>query len=127
MRDLAASVTETELAILRVLWEAGRATAPQITEAVYPSRTPSDYATVHSLLKRLEAKKVVARDRSTHPHGFTARVTESDIAGLQLQKLADRLSGGSLAPFIMHLVESRKLSKDEVAQIRSMLREYKAK
>ena len=89
-------VTDTELAVLRVLWQQGPHTARGITEKVYSGYSASDFATVHSLLKRLEAKGAVDRDRSTHPHGFSAAVSETDIAGFKLAEVADKFSGGSI-------------------------------
>ena len=120
-------VTDAELALLRVLWRHGRQTARRITEVVYPGCSASDFATVHSMLKRLEAKGAVRRDRNTHPHGFTAAVTELDVAGYKLQEFADQLSDGSMAPFIMHLVQSQGLSEEEADTIRKMLRNYRPK
>jgi BlaI family penicillinase repressor len=121
-------VTDAELAVLRVLWQQdGRETAREITEVLYPNCSASDFATVHSMLKRLETKGAVTRDRSTHPHGFTAAVTETDVAGYKLQEVANQLSDGSMAPFILHLVQSQRLSKDEADTIRKMLRNYKPK
>jgi predicted transcriptional regulator len=120
-------VTETELAVLRVLWRHGKETARGITEKVYSGCSASDFATVHSMLKRLEAKGVVERDRSTHPHGFTAAVTETDIAGFKLQQLANQLSDGSMAPFILYLAESQRLSQEEADAIRRMLKSYRPK
>lgn len=120
-------VTDTELSVLRILWQAGTETARGITEALYPSCSASDVATVHSLLKRLEAKGAVRRDRSTHPHGFAAAVTDADVAGHKLDAMAEQLSDGSMAPFIMHLLRSRKLKQTEADEIREMLKDYKPK
>ncbi len=120
-------VTDTELAVLRVLWQHGKQTAREITEKVYSGYSASDFATVHSMLKRLEAKGAIDRDRSTHPHGFTAAVTETDIIGFTLAEMADKFSGGSMAPFILHLMEARKLSQKDADAIREMLKNYKAK
>ena len=117
-------VTDTELAVLRVLWQHGKQTARGITEKVYADCSASDFATVHSMLKRLEGKGAVDRDRSTHPHGFTAAVSESDIAGFQLAEIAERLSGGSMTPFVLHLLEAQKLSKKDADAIREMLKNY---
>lgn len=120
-------VTDTELAVLRVLWQHGKETARRITEKVYSRYSASDFATVHSMLKRLEAKGAVDRDRSTHPHGFTAAVTETDIAGFKLAEMAAKFSGGSMTPFILHLMEARQLSQQDAEAIREMLTNYKPK
>ena len=119
-------VTDTELAVLQVLWQAGATTAREIAEMLYPECSASDMATVHSMLKRLELKKAVRRDRSTHPHGFAAIVTEAELAGHELDAMAKKLSGGSLAPLILHLLDAQRLSQTEVDEIRSMLKNYKS-
>jgi BlaI family penicillinase repressor len=127
MADKQLHVTDTELTVLRVLWRENTATARRMTEVLYPDCSPSDVATIHSLLKRLEAKGAVRRDRTTHPHGFAAAVTETEVAGHKLEALAEQLSDGSMAPFIMHLLSSRKMSQSEADEIREMLTNYKPK
>ncbi len=64
------AVTEAELAVLELLWLESPRTARQLTEQLYPPGTPSDVATVQKLLQRLEAKELVARDRSQRVHTF---------------------------------------------------------
>ncbi|MBV9122830.1 MAG: BlaI/MecI/CopY family transcriptional regulator, partial [Planctomycetes bacterium] len=49
-------VTDTELAILEVLWERGQATRRQLMDALYPGGGPAQYATIQKLLERLEGK-----------------------------------------------------------------------
>ena len=56
-------VTETELAILQILWERRRATRRQITDVLYPGGDDAHYATVQKLLERLEAKGYVGHER----------------------------------------------------------------
>lgn len=118
------SVTDAELAVLKVLWDGGPLSAKAITAAIYPDGAESEFASVHSFLQRLERKGLVSRDRSSFVHIFSAAVTQSEIAGQELATLADRLGDGSVAPFIMHLVEQKRLSKKEAAEIRKMLDEY---
>ncbi|MEO8495807.1 MAG: BlaI/MecI/CopY family transcriptional regulator [Planctomycetota bacterium] len=118
-------ITETELAVLKVLWQDGERTAREITEAIYPDCTTSDIGTVHSLLKRLEQKKLVRRSRRTHPHRFSAKVGIEEVAGRQLEAMAVKLSDGSMAPFLSHLLSAGKLSRDDAREIREMLKNYK--
>jgi len=118
-------VTEAELAVLDVLWERGPTNAREITEQLYPRGEPADVATVQKLLQRLEEKKVVARDRSERVHRFSAVMTREKFAGEQLSGLADKLSGGSLTPLLVHLVESKRLGKRELDELRTMLDNHK--
>ena len=115
------TITDAELAVLKTLWEQGPLTARVITETLYPQCTESDVGTVHSFLQRLERKKFVKRDRGCYPHLFTARVSRTDVAGQQLEAMADKLSDGSLAPFLMHMVQSKRLSDCDLTEIRRLL------
>ena len=115
------SVTDAEMAVLRVLWGRGPLTAREITSAVYPDGGETEFASVHSFLQRLERKGLVTRDRSGFVHVFSAAVSQSDVAGQELEALAEKLAGGSLAPFLMHLVQRERLTEEEVAEIRRLL------
>lgn len=117
-------VTATELELLKLLWDRGELTARQIAEVLYPECSASDIGTVHSMLKRLERKKAVRRSRRTHPHRFSAKVTVQQIAGFELGAIADKLSEGSMAPFLLHLVSAKKLTREEADEIRQLLKNY---
>ena len=67
------ALTDAEFAVLEPLWQGGPLTIRQLTAAVYPRQTVSDYATVQKLLERLEAKRCVRRDRARQAHVFHAR------------------------------------------------------
>ena len=116
-------VADAELNLLQVLWERGSAAAREITEAIYGAASASQVATVQKLLQRLEAKRLVARDRRQHVHSFRATITRTAFAGRQLEKMADKLTDGSLVPFLTHMVQSKKLTKQERDQLRRLLEE----
>lgn len=118
------TVTDAELAVLRILWQRGPLTAKAITNAIYPDGAESEFASVHSFLQRLERKGLVARDRSAFVHSFSAAVSQADVAGQELETLAARLGEKSIAPLIMQLVAQRRLSEQEVAEIRKLLNKY---
>ena len=115
------AVTEAELAVLELLWIESPRTARQLTERLYPPGSPSDVATIQKLLQRLEQKQLVHRDRSERTHAFAAVVSREDYAGGRLAELAEKLSDGSLAPLLLHLVSSRRLSPRELAELRRVL------
>jgi predicted transcriptional regulator len=119
------SVTDAELAVLKILWARGALTAKAITAALYPNGAESEFASVHSFLQRLERKGLVERDRSAFVHSFSATVSQADITGQELESLAARLGESSIAPLIMQLVEQKRLSEKEAAEIRKLLDRYK--
>jgi predicted transcriptional regulator len=109
---------------LKVLWQRGPLTAKEITAAIYPDGAESEFASVHSFLQRLERKGLVDRDRSSFVHSFSAIVSQAEVAGQELETLAERLGDGSFAPLIMQLVAQKRLSKKEAAEIRKLLDHY---
>lgn len=120
-------ITDTEMAVLKLLWDRGPLPVKLITEALYPKCTTSDVGTVHSMIQRLEAKKLVKRDRSGHPQIICATVDRSEVAGRQLEEMADKLADGSMVPFLTHLVQSQRLNQDELEELRSLLEHNSSK
>jgi BlaI family transcriptional regulator, penicillinase repressor len=118
-------VTDAELDVMKLIWEHQPINSGFIRKQLYPAGSASDHATVQKLLQRLEAKGVIERDRSSSPHTFRARVSCSDLAGQQLDALAERLTDGSLVPFIIHAIGKKRLSAEERAAILELLRRGK--
>jgi len=116
-------VTDTEIDVLIALWDASSLTAREIAEQLYGEVEPSSMGTVQKLISRLENKKMIRRDRSGSPHRFEAKVTREEVAGMQLDTFAEKLSKGSLSPFVMHLVKAKRLSKKDKERIRKLLDE----
>jgi predicted transcriptional regulator len=124
-RRAAPDVTDTELAILQVLWELGESTRRQIADRLYPGGGESQYATVQSLLERLERKGFVRRAKSGGVLVFAASIDRDGLIRRRLQGLADALCGGAVAPLVMNLIESQPLAVEEVEQLYSLLREQR--
>jgi predicted transcriptional regulator len=124
-RRAAVDVTDTELAMLQVLWERGEATRRQLTDALYPGGGEAHYATVQNLLGRLERKGFVGHDRRGNILVFTATVGRDELIRRRLQGLADKLCGGAVAPLVMNLVRSQPLPAAEIEQLYEFLREQR--
>jgi predicted transcriptional regulator len=117
----ASVVPEAELSVLRALWEQAPRTARELAEALYGGAGRNEMGTVQKLLQRLEAKALIARERSPDGHRFAPRVTRGTFAGQQLERLADELTDGSLTPFLTHFVEGGRLSKRDREAIQRLL------
>lgn len=120
-------ITDTEMAVLKLLWERGPLPVKSLTEALYPKCTTSDVGTVHSMVQRLEAKKLLKRDRNAHPQLVIATVNQTEIAGRQLEEMADKLADGSMVPFLTHLMQSHRLNSEELKELRTLLDQHSTK
>lgn len=114
-------ITDTEMTVMRQLWRRDDATIRVLTDALYPGGGHSHYATVQSLLDRLQAKGFVERERGGRVNLYRASVSRAELAGRRLRATADALFDGSMAPLLTHLVDSADLKPDEIAALRELV------
>src|SRR5690349_19396120 len=85
------SVSDTELEVLRVLWEQGPGTVRAIADVLRRQGRTWAYNTVLTLLQRLEAKGYVAADKGGQAHVFRPSVSRDHLLRQHLRELADQL------------------------------------
>lgn len=115
------NLANAELAIMKLLWKQDSLTARHIRDELYPDAGKEQHGTIQKLLKRLEDKGFINRDRALSTHLFSFLVSADDYASNQLEMLADKLTGGSLAPLITNLVQTKRISQEDIEQLRKML------
>jgi len=120
-------VTETELAVLQILWERGPATRRQLTDALYPEGGPAQYGTVQKLLERLADKGHVTRQQCDGILTFAAAVEREELISRRLRDVAEQLCDGSLTPLLMNLVRAKPLTERELAELQELLDELRRK
>src|ERR1700694_2624770 len=103
------NVTDAEWSVLQLLWNKGSESVRGLTGVLYPKGGPSEYATVHKLLERLEGKGYVLRQRSGGVYVFRAAVDRDAVLGQQLETLVDKMCGGSLQPLLTSLIRAKHL------------------
>jgi BlaI family transcriptional regulator, penicillinase repressor len=119
----AQDITESELAVLRILWDRQTATIRQLTDVLYPQGEAAQYATVQKLLDRMEAKGYVRRDRTMFVHVFRSVLDRDELIGRRLRSLAEMLCEGSLTPLLTHLARANDLTNDDRLALRAIFDE----
>ncbi|MHB1558802.1 MAG: BlaI/MecI/CopY family transcriptional regulator [Isosphaeraceae bacterium] len=119
----AQDITESELSVLRILWDRGPASIRQLTDVLYPGGGAAQYATVQKLLDRMEAKGHVARDRSLYVHVFSPAVDRDELIGRRLRSLAESLCDGSMTPLLTHLARAKDLTNADRLALRAIIDE----
>lgn len=118
------SPTDTELAILRVLWAHGPSTVREVAEEM---GREGAYTTVLKLLQIMIGKGLVRRDESARTHVYRAARSERATQRQLVRELADRAFGGSAASLVMQALAAKKASPEELAAIRALLAEREGK
>jgi predicted transcriptional regulator len=106
---------------MELLWDHGSLTARQIQDKLYGESDRSQHGTVQRLLQRLEDKELVEREKVGVSNAFSACISREQYAGSQLESLVDRLTGGSIAPLLSHLIDQKRLSRAELRRLREIL------
>lgn len=116
--------TDAELAILRVLWAKGAATVREILDAINEDRIPPlVYTTVLTFLQIMTDKGLVLRDTQGKTHVYRAAVAAEKTQRHLVKDVLERVFSGSVSQLVMHALGSRKISADEVREIKAMLNE----
>jgi BlaI family transcriptional regulator, penicillinase repressor len=119
--------SETELEILKTIWEQGPGTVREINARLRQAGRRWAYTTVLTLLQRLEAKGYVASDKTGLAHVFRAVVSRDRMLRQRLKDLAQQLCEGAPAPLVHALVEGHRFSEEEIEQFRKLLDQLEEK
>lgn len=109
------ALTKFETEVMSVLWRLGEASVREVQEAIDRTKRPA-YTTVQTIVQRLEQKGAVRRTRKAgNALFFEPAITRKSVYRRMVEELLD-LVGGS-QPLVAHLVETGKLSLDDLTAI----------
>jgi len=115
-----------ELRIMETLWTEGPSSIRELQEAFPAAKRPA-YTTVQTVVYRLEFKKAVRRaDKVGNAHVFEAVVSRGSAVRRMVDELL-ALFGGKPLPLMAHLIESGKLTPEEVREAQKALRNVSRK
>jgi predicted transcriptional regulator len=113
-------LTRLELQIMQTLWSRGPSSIRELLEA-FPEHERLAYTTVQTVVNRLEAKKAVRRvDKISNAHIFEAVVSRNAAQSRMIDELVAWF-GGKPLPIMTHLIESGRLTQEEVREARKAL------
>ena len=110
----------------RLLWAKGSASIREIQEA-FPEAYRPAYTTIQTTVYRLEAKNIVRRLRKVGNFHIFAAAVSRDVAQRRLIDDLLALFGGRSQPVMAHLIESGKLTMDDVKEAEKALRKLARK
>jgi len=118
--------TNAELEILTVLWSIGPATVREVYDVINRRRT-AEYSTTLKFMQIMAEKGLLLRNAKQRAHVYEAAKprewTQRQLAG----DLLDRAFSGSAKALLVGALSARKITKQELSDLRNFLREYKDK
>lgn len=116
--------TAAELEILHVLWQRGPSTVRDVYEALNQVRR-TGYTTALKLLQIMTEKGLVQRDESRRSHVYQPAVPRDSVRRSQLGLLIDQLFYGSCSQLVLHALNARSITRDEINAIERLLHQHK--
>ena len=112
--------TERELDVMSVLWTLKSGTVTEVRERLDDELA---YNTVLTVLRPLEAKGHVRHEGEGKAHRYFPTVKRSDAGRSGVTRLLDKVFDGSAEAMLSHLVSDRKLSRERLARMRTLIDE----
>jgi predicted transcriptional regulator len=118
--------TKLELQIMQALWDRGTLSIREIQES-FPERDKPSYTTVQTTVYRLEGKNAVRRVKKiSNAHIFEAVVSRQSAQRRLIDDLL-ALFGGRTQPVMSHLIQSGKLTLEDVKEAEKALKKLERK
>jgi predicted transcriptional regulator len=112
--------TKLELAILKVLWEAGPRSVREIQGILNESK-PTGYTTVLKMLQIMTEKGLVERDETVRPQIYRAKYSQEHTQRNLVSDLLQRAFGGSVKALVMQALATKKSSAKDLEAIEKLL------
>lgn len=117
-----ASPTPAEMEILNVLWDLGEAKIQVVNEKLNAIR-PIGYTTTLKSMQLMVEKGYLERRREGKSHVYFPIIQEQTTKGNLLERFVNNTFGGSNSNLVMQLLGNKKVSQEEVRQIKDFLNE----
>lgn len=118
--------TDSELAILSVLWERGASTVKEVHQSLYPGGEVN-YNTTLKFLQIMLEKGLVTRDESSRQHVYAAKKPKEATRTHLVKDMLGRAFGGDTQALLMSALEAQPASEDELQAMEALLRAARKK
>ena len=114
-------ISDTEWEIMRIIWAQHPITAADIIARLTDSDPSWHPKTARTLLARLVEKKALDYEERGRAYVYEPRVTESECVAAASGSFVERVFGGSLTPMLAHFIEQKRLTREELDELRALL------
>jgi BlaI family penicillinase repressor len=117
------SISEAEWMVMEVLWRAaGPLTALEVVQGLSGHKAWQDQ-TIRTMLRRLIRKKAVRFKADGKTYYYSPAVGREQCVRGESRSFLERVFGGAVQPLLVQLMQENRLSADEIAQLKRILRE----
>ena len=115
-------ISEAESIVMEVFWARGALPAEDVFAAL-EGRGKWQEATVKTLLNRLLKKGALRARKDNRRYMYSPVLTRDEWLSSESHGFLDRVFGGRVAPLVSYFSQHKKLSKEDIADLRRLIRE----
>ena len=116
-------ISETEWEVMQVLWASSPLSAEYIIARLAAQDEGWHPKTAKTLLNRLVKKNALGFEKEGRAYLYHPLVKEAECVKAASDSFLDRVFGGSLTPMIAHFVERKKMSPEQIRELKRLLNE----
>ena len=124
MRRPSTTLTTAELEIMNIVWELGNATVRDVYERLRERRKVA-YTSVMTFMNILKQKGYLKKRLADRAYVYQPARPRRQVVGAMVRDFVERVFQGAAKPLMVHLVEDRSLSPEDLEEIRGLLRKSK--
>lgn len=127
MKEKNLKLSKLEINVMGPFWAHSELTIREAADQLAQTDNDPGYSTVQTIAGRLEKKGAIAKTSKIGKSWlFRAAIEKSQVVGRLMDELLGILDGAS-SPILSHLVDSEKLGKSELEEIRKMIEQREEK
>jgi predicted transcriptional regulator len=114
--------TESELEVLKVLWQMGRATVKQVNEEINKTKE-TGYTTTLKFMQIMFEKGLVSKNAEGKQHIFEAKIGEEDTQKSLLNRFIDSTFQGNAMSLVMQALGNHHASEEELSELKKLIQQ----
>ena len=126
MKPKKAILTEQELELMKIVWRRGRATVRDVYEELLANRKIA-YTTVMTMMGILEQKGHLKKSADDRAYVYRPAQPQRDVVRSMVEDFVKRVFNGSATPLLVHLIEDKTISAEELDEISRLLQDKRRK
>ena len=119
-------LTDQELEIMKVVWQRDSVTVRDVYEELLTRRKIA-YTTVMTMMGILEQKGHLKKSADERAYVYSPAQPQREVVGNMVRDFVRRVFNGSAKPLLVHLVENKNISKEELDEISKLLKDKRRK
>jgi len=119
-------ISEAEWVVMEVVWKKSPITALEVVQQLTAHKQWQDQ-TIRTMLRRLIRKKALTYKAEGKVYYYAPAVSRDQCVRGESRSFLERVFGGAAQPLLVQLVQESRLSSDEIAELKKILRDKEKK